>query len=72
MDHETESLITIRKRRISPEQRMAAKALLLAHFPGMLQGGQLILHFGPGRVPIYIEAQERRDTQKQGTDAVWF
>lgn len=58
---ETTSTVTIRKRKIDNEQRMAAKALLLAHFPGMLDAGQLIIHFGPGRNPAWVELQERHD-----------
>ena len=50
--------ITTTKRTIAPDQRMAAKALLLDHSFDLLHGGQLIVHFGPGRVPRYIEVRE--------------
>lgn len=55
------STVTIQKKKIDVDQRMAAKALLLAHFPGALNGGQLIIHFMPGRTPVFIELQERED-----------
>lgn len=64
------STITIQKKRIDPDQRMNAKALLLAHFPQLMSGGQLIIHFNPGRNPLFIELQERVDhieTQLQKT-----
>lgn len=58
--------ISIRKLRIPADQRMAAKALLLALGHGaLMQGGQLILHFGPGRNPMFVELQERRDSSSQ-------
>lgn len=64
-DHVT-TTITIQKRRMPPDQRMAAKALLLALGSGaLMQGGQLILHFGPGRSPLWVEIQERHDTVSQ-------
>ena len=53
--------ITIKKKRLTSDQRQAAKALLLETFPQLLKGGQLILHFGPGRNPIFVELQERTD-----------
>lgn len=59
--HETTSTVTIRKQRIDPAQRMLAKELLMAHFPGMLDAGQLIIHFGPGRNPAWVELQQRSD-----------
>lgn len=62
MSDSVTTTITIRKLRIPPDQRMAAKALLLAVGNGdLLQGGQLIIHFGPGRNPFWIELQERHD-----------
>lgn len=61
-DHEVISTIVTRKCKIAPDQRMAAKSLLLAHFPDLMNGGQLIIHFGPGRVPVWIEVQERADS----------
>lgn len=64
-DQITESTVSIKKTQIDPEQRMAAKALLLAHFPQMLNAGQLIIHFGPGRTPFFIELQERQDVVRQ-------
>lgn len=65
-DHSVTSTITIRKSRLSPEQRMAAKALLLdVDRNAILTGGQLILHYGPGRNPIFVEIQERSDNVQQ-------
>lgn len=55
------STITIRKKKLSAEQRQTAKALLLETFPQLLSGGQLIIHFGPGRNPFWVEAQERTE-----------
>lgn len=57
--------ITIKKKRLTTDQRQAAKALLLETFPQLLSGGQLILHFGPGRNPIFVELQERTDYLQQ-------
>ncbi len=66
MDHGIESTIVIRKRKLTPDQRMAAKALLLEIDPtAILSGGQLILHFGPGRSAFFSELQERRDVSMQ-------
>lgn len=65
-DHSITSTIIIRKARLTAEQRMAAKALLLdvdAH--AILSGGQLILHYGPGRNPVFVEIQERIDVAEQ-------
>lgn len=64
-DQVTESTVSIKKTRIDPDQKMAAKALLLAHFPQMLNAGQLIIHFGPGRTPFWVEVQERQDVVRQ-------
>lgn len=64
MDHVTLSTITIAKKKIAADQRIAAKALLLSHFPEMLNAGQLIIHFGPGRTPFWVELQERVDAQQ--------
>lgn len=66
MTHETTTTISIRKAKLPAEQRMAAKALLLSLDPNMLlQGGQLILHFGPGRNPFFVEFQERHERSSQ-------
>lgn len=59
--HEVISTVVTRKRRISAESRMTAKALLLEMFPQMTGPGQLIIHFGSGRNPFFIEIQERHD-----------
>lgn len=64
-DHEVVSTVVTRKRRISAESRMTAKALLLEMFPQMTGPGQLIIHFGSGRNPFFIEIQERRDSVAQ-------
>jgi len=61
MNSGVRTTIQIHKKRIDPEQRMAAKALLLAHFPQLMSGGQLIIHFNPGRNPLFVELQERVD-----------
>lgn len=61
MEHTTESVVMIRKRRIAPGGRMSAKALLLELFPEALAAGQLILHFNPGRNALFVEWQEREE-----------
>jgi len=44
---------------------MAAKALLLAiDATAILSGGQLIIHFGPGRNPFFGELQERHEERQ--------
>lgn len=65
MNSDVVSTVTIQKKRIAVDQRMAAKALLLAHFAGALNGGQLIIHFMPGRTPVFVELQERQDQLPQ-------
>ena len=65
IDQLIESTVSIKKTKIDPDQKMAAKALLLAHFPQMLNAGQLIIHFGPGRTPFFVELQERQDIVRQ-------
>lgn len=65
-EHSVTSTIVIRKSRLTAEQRAAAKALLLDIDPtAILSGGQLILHFGPGRSPFWLELQERSDSASQ-------
>ena len=62
MDNAVTTTITLRKKRVAAEDRMTFKALLLENFPGVLNaGGQLIIHFGPGRTPLFVEVQERED-----------
>jgi len=64
--HEVTTTTTSRKLRIPADQRMAAKALLLAVGNGdLMRGGQLIIHFGPGRTPVFIELQERQEQFSQ-------
>ncbi len=65
MEHETLTAISIRKRRIALDQRMAAKALLLESFSDVQSPGQLIIHFGPGRNALFVEWQERADSLPQ-------
>jgi len=65
MEHEVTSIVTTRKRRIPVEVRMSAKVLLLEMFPTMTGAGQLIIHFGPGRNPVFVEVQERRDATER-------
>lgn len=58
--HETISTISIRKRRISPEHKWAARDLLRTHFGTLgFRGGQLVIHYGPGGNPVWLEVQER-------------
>lgn len=65
MDHIVTSTVITKKRRIPAEARMSVKALLLEMFPEMNGAGQLILHFGPGRNPVFCEVQERHDESSQ-------
>lgn len=61
-EHSVTTHIRISKRRLTAEQRMAAKALLLdIDSTAILSGGQLILHYGPGRNPFWLELQERQE-----------
>lgn len=64
MDQVTTTIV-LRKKKLTVEQRSAAKALLLETFPNLMSGGQLIIHFGPGRNPFFVEAQTRVDHQFQ-------
>lgn len=65
-EHSVTSTIVIRKSRLTPDQRSAAKALLLDIDPtAIMNGGQLILHFGPGRSAFFGELQERSDSASQ-------
>jgi hypothetical protein len=64
-EHEVTSTVVTRKKKISAESRMTAKALLLEMFPEMRGAGQLIIHFGPGRNPFWVEVQERWDSASQ-------
>jgi hypothetical protein len=59
--HEVTSTITIRKRRIAPDQKWAARDILRAHVNGNFRGGQLIIHYDPAGNPVWIEVQERQE-----------
>jgi len=60
--HESVSVVTMRKVKLTPDQRMAAKELLLSlGMQYLMSGGQLIVHFAPGRNAVFGEIQERED-----------